>query len=235
MDAKGVLDGLLRDPGNAKCADCKVQAHPRWASWSLGVFLCIGCAGVHRSLGTHISKVKSVDLDAWQSENLEVLVRNGSNVRANALLYETKLTEPWDLGDDDDLLKQFIKCKYELRKWCSDCTVLDQPQPTSKVETETAPPETAAETAAVITPQENPRRRSESYGSKSDRPSLVNLQSLKDKKQEHSPRSSNNKATGGSSHSFEGRYTIYTRTRNCQGRRDEVGIYIYIHALTLTT
>lgn len=45
---------------------------PRWASWSLGIFLCINCAGIHRSLGTHISRVKSATLDKWTEEQVEV-------------------------------------------------------------------------------------------------------------------------------------------------------------------
>lgn len=48
--------------GNDRCADCSA-ANPKWASWNLGITLCIRCSGVHRSLGTHISKVKSIDLD----------------------------------------------------------------------------------------------------------------------------------------------------------------------------
>ena len=66
---------------------------PRWASWNLyvnhvylgrlgpdtivcsGVFLCIRCSGIHRSMGTHISKVKSVDLDVWTPEQMAVSVR----------------------------------------------------------------------------------------------------------------------------------------------------------------
>lgn len=47
---------------------------PRWASWNLGIFLCIRCAGIHRNLGVHISKVKSVNLDTWTPE--QVVVRN---------------------------------------------------------------------------------------------------------------------------------------------------------------
>ena len=42
-------------------------------SFASGVFLCIRCSGIHRGMGTHISKVKSVDLDAWTPEQMEVL------------------------------------------------------------------------------------------------------------------------------------------------------------------
>ena len=45
---------------------------PRWASWNIGVFLCIRCAGIHRNLGVHISKVKSVNLDSWTPEQVVV-------------------------------------------------------------------------------------------------------------------------------------------------------------------
>ncbi len=37
-----------------------------------GVFLCIRCSGIHRGMGTHISKVKSIDLDAWTPGQMEV-------------------------------------------------------------------------------------------------------------------------------------------------------------------
>lgn len=45
---------------------------PRWASWNLGIFLCIRCAGIHRNLGVHISRVKSVNLDSWTPEQVVV-------------------------------------------------------------------------------------------------------------------------------------------------------------------
>lgn len=47
---------MLREEENKYCADCEAK-QPRWASWNLGVFLCIRCAGLHRNLGVHISKV----------------------------------------------------------------------------------------------------------------------------------------------------------------------------------
>lgn len=121
VPVKKTLTTLLRDPGNATCADCKTQSHPRWASWSLGVFVCIKCAGVHRSLGTHISKVKSVDLDTWKEENLRELVRMRNNQCAN-MIYEAKVPETSkfrdrNLANDTNLLQEFIRQKYERKRW----------------------------------------------------------------------------------------------------------------------
>lgn len=45
---------------------------PEWASYNIGVFLCQDCAGIHRSMGTHISKIKSIKLDNWEDSQLEV-------------------------------------------------------------------------------------------------------------------------------------------------------------------
>lgn len=40
---------------------------------SSGVYLCIRCSGIHRGMGTHISRIKSIDLDMWTPEQMEVL------------------------------------------------------------------------------------------------------------------------------------------------------------------
>ncbi len=42
---------LVKQPGNDTCADCSGRT-PRWASWNLGIFICVQCAGVHRKMGT---------------------------------------------------------------------------------------------------------------------------------------------------------------------------------------
>ncbi|XP_076673592.1 centaurin gamma 1A isoform X3 [Andrena cerasifolii] len=52
--------------GNEACVDCGAP-NPDWASLNLGVLVCIECSGIHRNLGSHISKVRSLDLDDWSS------------------------------------------------------------------------------------------------------------------------------------------------------------------------
>jgi len=55
------LKQLLQREGNRVCADCQDTSpggRPTWASVSLGVFICMRCAGTHRGLGAHISKVR---------------------------------------------------------------------------------------------------------------------------------------------------------------------------------
>lgn len=84
-----ILRELVKRPENKLCADCK-RNDPRWASWNMsasllsnpnvlvliapssGVFLCIRCSGIHRGMGTHISRVKSIDLDTWTVEQMDV-------------------------------------------------------------------------------------------------------------------------------------------------------------------
>jgi stromal membrane-associated protein len=93
---------------------------PRWASWNLGVFICIRCSGIHRGMGTHISRVKSVDLDSWTDEQLKSILSWG-NARANKY-WEAKLA-PGHVPSEAKI-ENFIRTKYELKRW-----VMDGPMP----------------------------------------------------------------------------------------------------------
>lgn len=88
---------------------------PRWASWNLGIFLCIRCAGIHRNLGVHISKVKSVNLDSWTPEQVVSLQQMG-NSRARAV-YEATLPDSWRRPQTDSSLENFIRAKYQQKKY----------------------------------------------------------------------------------------------------------------------
>lgn len=78
---------ILKVPGNNKCADCG-SPEPIWASLNLGITLCIECSGVHRSLGVHLSKVRSLNLDRLECEQVNVMLELGNDVINQ--IYEAK-------------------------------------------------------------------------------------------------------------------------------------------------
>ncbi|KAI8140342.1 hypothetical protein BJV82DRAFT_623559 [Fennellomyces sp. T-0311] len=82
-----LLKTLREEPGNDICADCGTQGS-EWASTNLGVIVCIECSGIHRSLGVHVSKVRSLALDKWESETIEIMLRLGNTV-ANKIFQES--------------------------------------------------------------------------------------------------------------------------------------------------
>ncbi|NXM78203.1 SMAP2 protein, partial [Serilophus lunatus] len=89
---------------------------PRWASWNIGVFICIRCAGIHRNLGVHISRVKSVNLDQWTQEQIQCVQEMG-NGKANRL-YEAFLPENFRRPQtDQQAVESFIRDKYEKKKY----------------------------------------------------------------------------------------------------------------------
>ncbi|KAI8149770.1 hypothetical protein BJV82DRAFT_589199 [Fennellomyces sp. T-0311] len=73
------------DSANTKCADCGADK-PEWCSLNLGILLCIECSGIHRSLGSHLSKVRSLILDSasYTPEVTEMLLALG-NTQSNII------------------------------------------------------------------------------------------------------------------------------------------------------
>ncbi|KAM7524827.1 hypothetical protein LguiA_014729 [Lonicera macranthoides] len=110
------LKDLLMQKDNRVCADCR-SPDPKWASVNIGVFICLKCCGVHRSLGTHISKVLSVTLDDWSNEQVDAMVEVGGNASANSI-YEAYFPEgvskPGPDASHEERAK-FIRSKYELQ------------------------------------------------------------------------------------------------------------------------
>ncbi|XP_026992073.1 stromal membrane-associated protein 1 isoform X7 [Tachysurus fulvidraco] len=111
---QAILSKMLREDDNKYCADCEAKG-PRWASWNLGVFICIRCAGIHRNLGVHISRVKSVNLDQWTPEQIQS-VQSMGNTKARQL-YEAHLPDNFRRPQTDQAVEFFIRDKYEKKKY----------------------------------------------------------------------------------------------------------------------
>lgn len=77
--------------------------------------MCIRCAGIHRNLGVHISKVKSINLDSWSPEQIGYLQQMG-NSKARAV-YEANLPDGFRRPQTDSTLEAFIRAKYEQKKY----------------------------------------------------------------------------------------------------------------------
>ncbi|XP_068785605.1 arf-GAP with coiled-coil, ANK repeat and PH domain-containing protein 1 isoform X2 [Struthio camelus] len=85
-----VLEQVLGLEGNATCCDCREPA-PEWASINLGITLCIECSGIHRSLGVHFSKVRSLTLDSWEPELVKLMCELGNSTLNR--IYEARVEE----------------------------------------------------------------------------------------------------------------------------------------------
>ncbi|KAJ9056784.1 Protein gts1 [Entomophthora muscae] len=104
---------LVREKGNNTCCDCGASG-PRWASFNLGCFLCIRCGGIHRRMGTHISKVRSISLDKWTPEQIQNMEEWG-NIKVNSLYLHNAGSRP--IPTDDEGMEQYIRDKYERQRF----------------------------------------------------------------------------------------------------------------------
>ncbi|XP_077439784.1 arf-GAP with coiled-coil, ANK repeat and PH domain-containing protein 2-like isoform X2 [Vanacampus margaritifer] len=118
LKGESALQKVIAIPGNACCCDCG-QPDPRWASINLGITLCIQCSGIHRSLGVHFSKVRSLTLDSWEPELLKLMCELGNGVINQ--IYEARREELGarkpQPGDPRHEVEAYIKAKYVDRRF----------------------------------------------------------------------------------------------------------------------
>ena len=109
------------DAGNRACADCGSEVKADWVSINLGIVICIECSGIHRSLGTHITKVRSLTLDvnSFTPDIIEILLKVGN--RMSNMIWEARLDpsiKPGPMSTREQRLR-FITAKYSDRAYIS--------------------------------------------------------------------------------------------------------------------
>uniref|UniRef100_A0A8C7W770 ArfGAP with GTPase domain, ankyrin repeat and PH domain 2 n=1 Tax=Oncorhynchus mykiss TaxID=8022 RepID=A0A8C7W770_ONCMY len=108
------LQAIRNAKGNSLCVDCEAP-NPTWASLNLGALICIECSGIHRNLGTHLSRVRSLDLDDLPRELTLVLGAIGNHL-ANSIWEGRTLgrRKPTPNATREER-ESWIRAKYEQR------------------------------------------------------------------------------------------------------------------------
>ncbi|QLL31179.1 hypothetical protein HG536_0B00400 [Torulaspora globosa] len=113
---------MSQHESNSRCCDCGDSQTVEWISINLLCVLCIKCSGVHRSMGSHVSKVRSLTLDSFTSPEILHLLRNDvSNANVNSI-YESSDPEEAKLTpqSSDSERSRYIINKYQACKMVSD-------------------------------------------------------------------------------------------------------------------
>uniref|UniRef100_A0A671KJH1 Arf-GAP with coiled-coil, ANK repeat and PH domain-containing protein n=1 Tax=Sinocyclocheilus anshuiensis TaxID=1608454 RepID=A0A671KJH1_9TELE len=112
------LEEVQAISGNGQCCDCG-EPGPDWASINLGITLCITCSGIHRSLGVHFSKVRSLTLDSWEPELIKLMCELGNtaiNKIYEARIDEITIKKPHSSSPRQDK-ESWIRSKYVEKKF----------------------------------------------------------------------------------------------------------------------
>ncbi|XP_004917926.2 arf-GAP with GTPase, ANK repeat and PH domain-containing protein 1 isoform X2 [Xenopus tropicalis] len=120
------LQSIRNLPGNSHCVDCDAQ-NPDWASLNLGALMCIECSGIHRNLGTHLSRVRSLDLDDWPPELIKVMSAIGNEL-ANSVWEGSSQGHVKPCSESPREEKErWIRAKYEQKLFLSPLPCRDLP------------------------------------------------------------------------------------------------------------
>ncbi|CAG8433792.1 11374_t:CDS:10 [Diversispora eburnea] len=99
------------DSSNTCCADCGAR-RTEWCSINLGIVLCIECSGIHRSLGTHISKIRSLTLDttSYTPDLIQLIKSIGNSPVSSKIERNEDKADP--TNDSREVKQKFIIAKY---------------------------------------------------------------------------------------------------------------------------
>lgn len=112
--------------GNNACADCDAP-NPVWASLNHGALICIECSGIHRNLGTHLSRVRSLELDDWSNELINLMTSIGNKLINSIYEANCKGKQKPTLNSNRDEKERWIRAKYEFKQFIAPLLVKDVP------------------------------------------------------------------------------------------------------------
>uniref|UniRef100_A0A5S6R009 ArfGAP with SH3 domain, ANK repeat and PH domain-containing protein n=1 Tax=Trichuris muris TaxID=70415 RepID=A0A5S6R009_TRIMR len=119
---KLALDRIKMLPGNDRCCDCGSMKDVTWLCTNFGSLHCIDCAGSHRDLGVHVSRIQSLSLDRIDRATALIPLALG-NHKVN-MVFEATYSGV-KIVDSPAQRKRFIHDKYVQRKYVS--PVIDRP------------------------------------------------------------------------------------------------------------
>ena len=108
------VDNMKKIEENKKCFDCGEKG-TTYVCTDFGTFICSRCAGILRELNY---KVKGIGVTIFNQKEMEILENNGNEKAKKIWLgkYKKNKDKVPSVSDDDEL-KEFLKEKYQDKKW----------------------------------------------------------------------------------------------------------------------
>lgn len=130
------INKIINIDGNNRCVDCGSD-DPQWASMNNSVFVCLNCAGIHRSLGVEISYIRSLVIDNWDNDQLKKLSIGGNNRFISNLEDFDIITKDNYISLNSETIKKkykYVASEYYRSLLNSELLMIDTPEKPTKEE-----------------------------------------------------------------------------------------------------